>query len=95
MGLLFLSQRASRRAYARKALGDAGIGCCAGIPLLVYDWVLHPLSVCSLMSVGVTVPRLRAGGGWGYFNSFHLGRGPLWFVETLLFFGLVYLLSNG
>ena len=28
----------------------------------------------------------------GYYSSFHLGTGPLWFVETLLIFSLIYML---
>ncbi len=96
MGLLFLLsayftagayERKGPRRYARDRLLRLGI------PMLVYDWVLHPLSVCALMSVGYYGPEASCQGWLGeYFTSFHLGRGPLWFVETLLFFGLVYLL---
>lgn len=96
MGLLFLLsayftagayERKGPRRYARDRLLRLGI------PLLVYDWALHPLSVCSLMSVGYYGPEASCRRWLGeYFSSFHLGRGPLWFVETLLFFGLIYLL---
>lgn len=96
MGLLFLLsayftagayERKGPRRYARDRLLRLGI------PLLVFDWALHPLSVCSLMSVGYYGPQASCRQWLGeYFSSFHVGRGPLWFVETLLFFGLVYLL---
>jgi hypothetical protein len=61
--------------------------------MLVYDWALHPLAVCSLMAAGHYGPE-ESCRDWlsEYYTSFHLGRGPLWFVETLLIFGLIYLL---
>ena len=96
MGLLFLlSAYFTAGAYERKGpwryARDRLLR--LGIPLLVYDWVLHPLSVCSLMRVGYYGPEASCRRYLSeYFSSFHLGRGPLWFVETLLFFGLVYLL---
>ncbi|NLZ06129.1 MAG: acyltransferase family protein [Phycisphaerae bacterium] len=66
-----------------------------GIPMLVYDWVLHPLSVCSLMAAGYYGPEASCRAWLGeYFSGFHMGRGPLWFVETLLFFSLIYLLHR-
>ena len=62
-----------------------------GIPLLCYDFVINPLLAYPLI-------RVRA---WefnrsyrqflaAYYSSFHLGTGPLWFVEALLIFAFIY-----
>jgi surface polysaccharide O-acyltransferase-like enzyme len=64
-----------------------------GIPLAVYCWIVRPLLVYLY---------LRAVEGqsltwWGYFPGQYfrtnalLGAGPLWFVETLLIFTVLYL----
>jgi len=64
-----------------------------GIPLLCYDFIINPLLAYPLI-------RVRA---WEfdrsyreyltmYYRSFHIGTGPLWFVETLLIFAFVYVL---
>lgn len=64
-----------------------------GIPLLAYDVVLHPLAVCTLLKSGIEGPNASCRRWLGeYYTSFHLGMGPLWFVEALLIFGVVYLL---
>ncbi len=94
MGLLFLlSAYFTAGAYERKGpwrfAKDRLLR--LGIPMLVYDWILHPLSVCSLMRAGYYGPEASCRRWLGeYFSAFHLGRGPLWFVETLLFFSLIY-----
>jgi hypothetical protein len=61
-----------------------------GIPLAVYSWILSPLLVYWFKRVkeGVSLP-------WWHFLpglKFEavIGSGPLWFVETLLIFSLVY-----
>ena len=61
-----------------------------GIPLLVYSWILSPLLVLvKLLTEGVSLPW------WNYLPGLKyeavIGSGPLWFVETLLIFTLVYL----
>jgi len=96
MGFLFLlSGYFTADAYERKGPGkftkDRLLR--LGIPMLAYDWALHPLAVCALLRSGVEGPDASCR-RWlsEYYSSFHLGRGPLWFVETLLIFGLVYLL---
>ena len=64
-----------------------------GIPLLCYDFIINPLLAYPLI-------RVRA---WefnrsyrqflaAYYSSFHIGTGPLWFVETLLIFAFIYVL---
>ena len=64
-----------------------------GIPMLCYDFVIGPLLAYPLIWVG----SLDVEGTYldflaGYYSSFHLGTGPLWFVETLLIFAVLYVL---
>jgi glucan biosynthesis protein C len=67
-----------------------------GIPLALYSWVLHPLFVY----VGLTLAFDLHMPLWRFFRTEYfttygqplLGAGPLWFVETLLIFSLVYVL---
>jgi glucans biosynthesis protein C len=61
-----------------------------GIPLLVYSWIISPLTwvVITYVTQGQVLPW------WQYlpgvtFESI-IGAGPLWFVEVLLIFSLVY-----
>ncbi len=61
-----------------------------GIPLAVFSWVISPLFVYALYPQNQRLPF------FGFFpveyfrNGPLLGAGPLWFVETLLIFSLVY-----
>jgi len=62
-----------------------------GIPLLVFEFLIQPLLACSLARAGV----IDLGGSPGeyfrwYYTSFHIGSGPLWFVEVLLIFSVLY-----
>jgi glucan biosynthesis protein C len=63
-----------------------------GIPLAVYCWILRPLLVYLYLR---SVERLQLS-WWGYFPGQYfrtnavLGAGPLWFVETLLIFTVLY-----
>jgi peptidoglycan/LPS O-acetylase OafA/YrhL len=64
-----------------------------GVPLLAFEYVIHPLTLYPLIKADL----IEAEGSFGemlarYYSSFHLGSGPLWFVETLLIFALVYTL---
>ncbi len=96
MGLLFLiSGYFTPGSYARKGprlfLKDRLLR--LGIPLVCYDTVVHPLLCVFLKAVGVyggeqTIGRYLL----SYYTSFHMGRGPLWFVEALLFFAGGYVL---
>lgn len=96
MGFLFLlSAYFTAGAYERKGPGrfakDRALR--LAIPMLVYDWVLHPLSLCALSRAGYHGPNHSCRAWLGeYLTAFHMGRGPLWFVEMLLFFSLIYLL---
>ena len=60
-----------------------------GIPLLVYSWIISPLTwlVITYVTQGQLLP-------WALFprRKFEgiIGAGPLWFVEVLLIFTLVY-----
>jgi len=62
-----------------------------GIPLLIYDYLLNPLLVGVLMTAGVLGAH-RSFRQWAlnYYTGFHVGTGPLWFVEALLLFVLLY-----
>ena len=64
-----------------------------GIPILCYDFIIGPL---------VAYPLIRTG-AWTstssyreylarYYSRFHVGTGPLWFVEALLIFATFYVL---
>jgi hypothetical protein len=62
-----------------------------GIPLVVYSWLVHPLFVYWYLGVteGLSVPlEVFYRQYFGYGNL--IGAGPLWFIETLLIFTLVY-----
>ncbi len=63
-----------------------------GIPLAVYSWVLRPLWIYFVLNWREGMPF----GSWYsqyYFGAYDfLGGGPLWFIETLLIFSLVYVL---
>jgi surface polysaccharide O-acyltransferase-like enzyme len=67
-----------------------------GIPLAVFSWVLHPLFVYGGLSLAdnLRMPMWRFF-ATEYFTTYGqpvIGAGPLWFVETLLIFSLVYVL---
>lgn len=94
MGLLFLlSAYFTAASYDRKGPGpflrDRFLR--LGIPLLIYEFILQPLTVCVLFKAGIYTP---SDGAWDYlkqyYTSLHIGSGPLWFVETLLIFSLLY-----
>jgi glucan biosynthesis protein C len=61
-----------------------------GIPLAVYSWIASPLLVYVVKRVkeGLSLPW------WHYLPGLKfeavIGSGPLWFVETLLIFSVVY-----
>ena len=60
-----------------------------GIPLLVYNWIVSPLTwaVVNYMLRGQPL-------SWEYFipgvSGTLIGNGPLWFVEVLLVFTVIY-----
>jgi glucan biosynthesis protein C len=63
-----------------------------GIPLALYSWVINPLFWYAFSSQKIGMPFWRYFPG-EYFKSGELiGHGPLWFVEVLLIFSLVYVL---
>jgi surface polysaccharide O-acyltransferase-like enzyme len=64
-----------------------------GIPILCYDFVIGPLIVRPLIHFSTH----QYSGSYidfliGYYTSFHIGTGPLWFVESLLIFAGFYIL---
>ncbi|HNS21005.1 MAG TPA: acyltransferase family protein [Sedimentisphaerales bacterium] len=63
-----------------------------GIPMLFYDLVIHPFMIYWLARNGMI--DLGSFRNWAanYYTTFHIGRGPLWFVEALLLFSIVYII---
>ncbi len=64
-----------------------------GIPILCYDFVIGPLTAYPLIKVGAQ----ESSGSYfdflvRYYSRFHIGTGPLWFVESLLIFAVFYVL---
>ncbi len=62
-----------------------------GIPLIIYSWIISPLTW--VIITGVTQGQTRT--WWTYLPGVSdavIGAGPLWFVEVLLIFTLVYAL---
>ena len=61
-----------------------------GIPLLVYSWVLRPVLIFAGEDAGEPF--------WSWYRTMYFGKygilggGPLWFIETLLFFSIFYML---
>lgn len=64
-----------------------------GIPMLCFDFIIGPLMAYPLMQAGA----LEFDGSYRqflamYYSTFHIGTGPLWFVEALLIFAICYAL---
>jgi glucans biosynthesis protein C len=62
-----------------------------GIPLIIYSWIISPLTW--VVITGMTQGQLKP--WWTYLPGVSdavIGAGPLWFVEVLLIFTLVYAL---
>jgi hypothetical protein len=63
-----------------------------GIPLALYSWVINPLFIYGYLR---TTEGLRVS-FWEFFSrqyfsfGYYIGQGPMWFVEALLLFTLVY-----
>jgi len=64
-----------------------------GIPLVVYAWVIRPLFLWAAYTLrGELSESLWQFYRARYFDYEWIGGGPLWFIETLLIFSLVYAL---
>ena len=70
-----------------------------GIPMLCYDFIIGPLMAYPLMQTGSLkqAGTLQFDGSYTeflsiYYSRFHVGTGPLWFVEALLIFAGFYIL---
>ena len=66
-----------------------------GIPLLVFYFVLSPLSFMGYYLMPVEMTGITTGFTWeGFWNAYpqFIGLGPLWFVAMLLVFNLGYLI---
>ena len=98
MGLFFLisgyfTPASYDRKGARRFLKDRLMR--LGIPILCYDFVIGPIMVRPLVLFGSGLSSssyldFLA----GYYSSFHIGTGPLWFVEALLIFSGFYVLRR-
>jgi len=94
MGLLFLLSGyfvpgSYDRKGGRRFLWDRLLR--LGVPLLVYDYVINLLLIYLLIRAGVTGPPRSFGVlARHYWAELHIGTGPLWFVETLLIFVVLY-----
>jgi len=94
MGMLFLAAGyfvpgSYDRKGPRRFLGDRLLR--LGIPLLCYDYVINLLLNYVLIRAGVAgPPRSFAVLARDYWTELHIGTGPLWFVEALLIFVLLY-----
>lgn len=63
-----------------------------GIPLLIFDWILNPLAILPTVLIqSSSYLRTTMKVAENYYSSFHLGSGPLWFVETVLIFSAMYM----
>ena len=64
-----------------------------GIPMLCYDFIIGPLIAYPLIQTGAwqSAGPYRDYLAW-YYTRFHIGTGPLWFVEALLIFAIGYVL---
>ena len=62
-----------------------------GIPLAIYSWIMSPLLVYVVIAREGrrSLPWWHYLPGLKYFEAV-IGSGPLWFVETLLIFSVVY-----
>jgi len=63
-----------------------------GIPLAIYSWVINPLFVYALYYGEINKPFWHFFPGDFFKTNALIGGGPLWFVEVLLIFSLVYVL---
>jgi glucan biosynthesis protein C len=63
-----------------------------GIPLALYSWVINPLFVWAFSYRDTGLSFWRYFPGQYFRTSAVIGHGPLWFVEVLLIFSLVYVL---
>jgi glucan biosynthesis protein C len=94
MGLLFLiSAYFAAASHDRKGAGpflrDRFLR--LGIPLLVFELLLQPFLVAVLFKAHViTLPGSLRNYFASYYTRFHIGSGPLWFVEVLLIFSVLY-----
>ncbi len=62
-----------------------------GIPLALYSWVINPVFVYVIFYRSIDKPFWRYF-PVEYFKGGLIGQGPLWFIEVLLIFSLVYVL---
>jgi surface polysaccharide O-acyltransferase-like enzyme len=62
-----------------------------GIPLALYSWVINPVFVYLVNYHSIDKPFWRYF-PVEYFKGGLIGHGPLWFIEVLLIFSLVYVL---
>jgi peptidoglycan/LPS O-acetylase OafA/YrhL len=95
MGLLFLiagyfTPASCDRKGAWRFLKDRLLR--LGIPMLFFDFIIQPILIytvdASVNGYDGTFRKMLK----DYYSGFHIGTGPLWFVEALLIFTVVYVL---
>ena len=91
MGLfLFISAYFVPGAYDRKGAGrflkDRLIR--LGIPLIVYGWIIRPLWAYYMWHIQIPYWNWFTGDYFKYYSI--IGGGPLWFIEVLLIFAILY-----
>jgi glucan biosynthesis protein C len=63
-----------------------------GIPMLFFDLIIGPLMAYPLIKSGAWQSTTYRDYLANYYSRFHIGTGPLWFVEALLIFAGCYIL---
>ncbi len=89
--LFFLSGYFTPGSFDRKGAGSflKGRLICLGIPLLIFYFVLNPLSSTGYWQMPASLTGITNPLTWGAY-PFLLGMGPMWFVAMLLLFDFGY-----
>lgn len=63
-----------------------------GIPLVFYDLVINPIFLYTFLRVQGQFNEPIWESLAGYLKGFHIGNGPLWFIQRLLVLNVIYVL---
>lgn len=95
MGFLFMiSGYFTPASYDRKGPGQflKGRLLRLGLPLVFYDLVINPIFIYTFLRVQGELNEPIWGAFVGYLKGFHIGNGPLWFIQRLLVLNIIYVL---